>query len=111
MANKPIVKQNSGQIKANTVESLKDLGSSTVRNIGSSLKDLGSGVLDQFFGGYVDKNENNSFGNEFGQKASEHKVSAKSKKEANIFNYNEYHESVLVKREIQQLVEQIRKES
>ena len=111
MPNKPIVKQNSGQLKANAVESLKDFSTSTVKNVGSSFKDLGTGMLDQFFGGFEDDDDNEvTMGKEFSPPSKEQKVSPKSKKEANIFNYNEYHESVLVKKEIRQLVEQIRKE-
>jgi hypothetical protein len=110
MANKPIVKQNAGQMKANTLESLKDFGSSTARNVGSSLKDLGAGMLDQFFG--TNNNQETSTNQEQspGNQSTESKPSPRSKKEANIFNYNEYHESVLVKKEIKNLVEQIRRE-
>lgn len=110
MPNKPIVKQNSGQLKANPLESLKDFGTSTVKNVGSSFKDLGTGMLDQFFGGFEDDENDEMMGKEFQPPSKEQKVSPKAKKEANIFNYNEYHESVLVKKEIHQLVEQIRKE-
>ena len=110
MPNKPIVKQNSGQLKANALESLKDFSTSTVKNVGSSFKDLGTGMLDQFFGGFEDDDNEDTMGKESSPSSKEQKPSSKAKKEANIFNYNEYHESVLVKREIRQLVEQIRKE-
>lgn len=110
MPNKPIVKQNSGQLKANALESLKDFSTSTVKNVGSSFKDLGTGMLDQFFGGFEDDDNEDTMGKEFSPSSKEQKVSPKAKKEANIFNYNEYHESVLVKKEIRQLVDQIRKE-
>ena len=111
MATKPIVKQNQSQPKTNPLESFKDFGTSTATNFGNSMKDLGTGMLDQFFGGYADNDEDSleTQRNIINQQK-EQKQSAKSKKEANIFNYNEYHESVLVRREIQQLVEQIRKE-
>ena len=110
MPNKPIVKQNSGQLKANALESLKDFSTSTVKNVGSSFKDLGTGMLDQFFGGVEDDDNGDTMGKESSPSSKEQKPSSKAKKEANIFNYNEYHESVLVKKEIHQLVEQIRKE-
>ena len=111
MPNKPIVKQNSGQLQASALESLKDFGTSTVKNVGSSFKDLGTGMLDQFFGGFEDDDNEELMGKEFSPPSSkEQKASPKAKKEANIFSYNEYHESVLVKQEIRQLVEQIRKE-
>lgn len=110
MANKPIVKQNSGQMKGNPLESLKDFGSSTARNVGTSLKDLGTGMLDQFFGSNNNQENESAPENGASNKSSEQKPSPRSKKEANIFNYNEYHESVLVKKEIRSLVEQIRRE-
>jgi hypothetical protein len=110
MANKPIVKQSTGQMKANPLESLKDFGASTVKNVGSSFKDLGTGMLDQFFGGFEDDDNDDLMSKEFQPQLKEQKPSPKSKKEANIFNYNEYHESVLVKKEMRQLVEQIKKE-
>lgn len=112
MVNKPIVNQNQSQTKANPVESFKDFGTSTAKNLGTSMKDLGTGMLDQLFGGYVDNSENNLEAQRdvMNKSSNEQKLSPKGKKEASIFNYNEYHESVLVRREIQQLVEQIRKE-
>lgn len=111
MVNKPIVKQNQSQTKANTLESFKDFGTSTAKNLGNSMKDLGTGMLDQLFGGYVDHDQDNQEApKEQMNQGKEQKLSSKAKKEANIFNYNEYHESVLVRREISQLVEQIRKE-
>lgn len=97
-------------MKGNPLESLKDFGSSTAQNIGSSLKDLGGGMLDQLLGTKYGTNENESGRQESGHAQGQEKSSPRSKKEANIFNYNEYHESVLVKQEIKSLVEQIRKE-
>lgn len=108
MANKPIVKQNSGQMKANTLETLKDFGSSTAQNLGSSLKDLGSGMLDQLLG--INNSQESGMGAPEKAPSSQEQKVSKSKKEANIFNYNEYHESVIVKKEIRSLVEQIRRE-
>lgn len=108
MANKPIVRQNQGQFKPNPIESLKDFGNDTTRKVGSSVKDLGMGMLDQLFGGYRQENkaENEAPATEKHEKG----TSTKGKKEANIFSYQEYHESVMVKQEIRQLVEAIRQE-
>ncbi len=97
-------------MKGNPLESLKDFGSSTAQNLGSSLKDLGGGMLDQLLGTKYGVHENESGRQESGNAQGQEKSSPRSKKEANIFNYNEYHESVLVKQEIKSLVEQIRKE-
>lgn len=111
MVNKPIVKQSQGQNKANPIESIKDFGSSTVRNIGSSVKDIGVGVMDQFFGGYTDKADNeNMAGNENMSLSESQKTVTRGKREANIFNFSEHHEAVTVKNEIRRLVEQIKRE-
>jgi hypothetical protein len=111
MANKPIVKQSSGQLKSNPIESLKDFGNSTVRNAGSSIRDLGTGMIDQLLGGYFSsKDQESSVNPEAATPKTESITPSKGKKEANIFNYQEYHESVMVKQEIRQLVEAIRKE-
>lgn len=66
------------------------------------------GMLDQLFGGYRQENkaENEAPATEKHEKG----TSTKGKKEANIFSYQEYHESVMVKQEIRQLVEAIRQE-
>jgi len=111
MQNKPIAKKKSST-KSNTLEILKDFGSSTVQNTADSLKNVGTGILDQFFGNVDDDHDDEDIEQfeEVKKNVETAKTPSRSKKEANIFNYNEYHESVLVKKEIGQLVEQIRQE-
>jgi len=80
MANKPIVKQNPGHMKGNPLESLKDFGSSTAQNLGSSLKDLGGGMLDQLLGTKYGVREDESGRQESGRASGQEKSSPRSKK-------------------------------
>jgi hypothetical protein len=88
----------------NPLETLRDLGTNTAQKTADAFGKLGGGMLDQFFGGY----EENDFGqDEFNKK--EVKKDQK-KQEFKVFNYNEYFESTLVKKQINELTERIRKE-
>jgi hypothetical protein len=101
-----------GQSKSiNPLESLKDLSGSIGQGTVDSLRDLGSGVLDQLLGmqsGSEDENANQE--NE--QKPVEQVKEAQKKiqKEANLFNYQNHHENVIVREQVKQLIEQIRQE-
>lgn len=92
----------------NPLESLRDLGTSTVKNTADAFGKIGGGMLDQFFGGQ-DNQEDNNFGSEFNFKKEIAKVKA-GKKEVKIFNYQEYYENTLIKRQIAELTEAIKKE-
>jgi hypothetical protein len=112
MTPKSSVKQNSATLKANPLETIKDFGSSTGKATIDAFKDLGSGMLDQLLG-HFDSDEDDESSELFEQIKNDSKKpekKASGKKEANIFNYSEYHETVLVKNEIKRLVEQIRRE-
>ncbi len=93
---------------SNTLESLKESDSSVGQNALDSLASLGGGILDQLLGV-----QNNT---EAGQEepaqfeAQEKQQKRPVKKEANLFNYQNYHETIIVKKQIKELVEQIRKE-
>ncbi len=65
-----------------------------------SLRDRSGGFLDQFFG-------QAEFPNYYGP---EKPAKAPAKKEFKLFNYQEYYENTLIKREIKDLTEQIKKE-
>ncbi|PIP63274.1 hypothetical protein COY12_00100 [Candidatus Roizmanbacteria bacterium CG_4_10_14_0_2_um_filter_33_96] len=92
----------------NPLESLRDLGSSTAKNTVDAFGKIGGGMLDQFFGGN-DDHEDDNVGSEFNFKKEISKVKA-GKQEVKIFNYQEYYESTLIKKQIQELVEAIKKE-
>lgn len=93
----------------NPLESLRDLGSSTVKNTADAFGKIGGGMLDQFFGGN-DDHEDDDFGKEFNFKKELEKVKAAGKKEVKIFNYQEYYENTLIKKQIAELTEAIKKE-
>lgn len=100
--------QQKGSNNLNTIENLRDFGSSMVKNAGRDLKQLGTGMFDQFFGGYnydYDKNrENGDF------HRPEAKKQSKRKQEFKVFNYQEYYEREIIKRQIKELTEAVKKE-
>lgn len=92
----------------NPLESLRDLGTSTAKGTVDAFGKIGGGMLDQFFDG-TDNNENKDFENEVNFKKELDKAKGK-KKEVKIFNYQEYYENTLIKKQIQELTEAIKKE-
>lgn len=91
----------------NPLESLSDLGASTVKKTADAFKDIGGGMLDQFFGD--DEDHEDDFGNEFNFKKEVAKAKA-GKQEVKVFNYQEYYENTLIKRQIAELTEAIKRE-
>jgi len=94
---------------SNPVETLKDVSSSIGANTVDSLRNLGTGILDQLLG------INNSSESEDTESTSKQLTDQKEakkivKKEANLFNYQSHHENVVVRDQIQKLIEQIRQE-
>jgi hypothetical protein len=88
----------------NPLETLRDLGSSTVKNTFDSVSSIGGGMLDQFFGSQED-DDSESF--------KPQKLEAKKKtekKDFKLFNYTEYSETTLIKQKIAELTELIKKE-
>jgi len=91
----------------NPLESLRDLGTSTAKNTADAFGKIGGGMLDQFFGGQ--NQEDDDFGSEFNFNKETLKSKLK-KQEVKIFNYQEYYETTLIKKQIQELTEAIKKE-
>jgi hypothetical protein len=91
----------------NPLESLRDLGTTTAKNTADAFGKIGGGMLDQFFG--ANNQEDNNFGSEFnfGNETSKSKT---KKQEVRVFNYQEYYETTLIKKQIQELTEAIKKE-
>jgi hypothetical protein len=90
----------------NTLESIKNIGSSSVKDSLSGIKNIGSNTLDQVFGNYYDledKFEQYGF-------AEAKKSVPKQKVEFKIFNYQEHFEAKKIKQEIKQLHELIIRE-
>lgn len=104
-------KQNLSLYK-NPLEAVRDLGSSTVKNTAKAVADIGGGIVDQFFGGGnkdID-NQSEKSPNISEKIINEAKKQAKNEKKGVVFNYQEYHETVLLKRQIKELTEMIRRE-
>ncbi len=73
-----------------------------------SLKKIGSGAFDQFFGNYSP--DYASPEDKLGQSYESKKQSPIQRKEFSLFNYQQYYEREIVRKEIKELTEQIRKE-
>jgi len=93
---------------SNTLESLKESDSSVGQNAIDSLASLGGGILDQLLG--VQNHSETSETEQVQFEAQEKQEKKQVKKEANLFNYQNYHETIIVKKQIKELIEQIRKE-
>ncbi|MBI2641697.1 hypothetical protein HYW87_03840 [Candidatus Roizmanbacteria bacterium] len=102
---RPVNKQN------NTIETLKNLPSSVVKNTANEFKKIGSGIgsgiFDQFFGNYDQDYDRPSENLGWEKKK---KKQPQPRREFSLFNYQEYYEKEIVKKEIRQLIDQIRKE-
>ncbi|MEM4260653.1 MAG: DUF5660 domain-containing protein [Candidatus Woesearchaeota archaeon] len=105
-ANQSSSKSKSQLTNKNPLETLRDLGSSTVSSTANEFKKIGSGMFDQFFGGSYSGAEVNRQ-NEMSRESS---LKNKKKQEFRVFNYNEYYEKELVKRQIKELSELIKRE-
>src|SRR3989338_2557895 len=91
----------------NPLESLRDLGTSTAKNTADAFGKIGGGMLDQFFGGNNQEDDDSESGFNFSKEISKSKS---KKQEVKIFNYQEYYETTLIKKQIQELTEAIKKE-
>ena len=88
----------------NPLETLRDLGTNTAKKTADTFANIGGGMLDQFFG-------SDESGDEFANDPLNQESTKKEEKKASkVFNYQEYYENTLVKKQIQELTEQIRKE-
>lgn len=100
--------KNQNDSAKNPLESLHDLGTSTAKNTADAFGKIGGGMLDQFFGGQ-DDHEDDNIGSEFNFKKEASKAKGK-KQEVKIFNYQEYYETTLIKKQIKELTDAIKKE-
>lgn len=103
----PKVKSQNDPAK-NPLESLRDLGGTTAKKTADSFAKIGGGMLDQFFGGNNQEDDDN-FDSEFNFNKEISKSKAK-KQEVKVFNYQEYYETTLIKKQIQELTDAIKKE-
>ncbi|GAB4219154.1 MAG: hypothetical protein Fur009_3880 [Candidatus Microgenomates bacterium] len=92
----------------NPLEAITDVGSSVVKNTAKAVGDIGSGMLDQLLG--MPNNEDENKKNELTSEQIIKEAKKQLKKENRVFSYQEYYETTLIKREIAQLTEMIKKE-
>ncbi|GIW64902.1 MAG: hypothetical protein KatS3mg092_0835 [Patescibacteria group bacterium] len=93
----------------NPLEAISDLASSTVKNTAKAIGDIGGGMFDQLLGRYNEENDDEKSKGLTSEKII-NEAKKQLKKENRIFSYQEYYETTLIKREIAQLTEMIRKE-
>lgn len=102
-------KSNPNLLEKNPIETLADLGSSSIKKTAQEIGGIATGVFDQFLGddNYVDYEHATA-------KREQRKSEQPKKKEAKpIFRFHEHHENYTVKQEIveiQQLIEQVKQE-
>ncbi len=98
-------KSTSSHLVNNPLESLRELSSNMGKSTVDALQTMGSGMIDQLLGvsHETEKTEDRMQNTETTDKK-------KLQKEANLFNYTSHHENVIVRNEIQQLLEQIKQE-
>ncbi len=107
MSNQPNTKISSKENK-NPFEAISNFGQSTVNNAFDSFKKIGSGMINQLVG-YHEVDNNNEKNNPEKLKKQIDKLK-KEKKQGNIFRFTEYQENVLIKKQIKELTEQVKRE-
>ncbi len=93
----------------NPIESLRDLSSGMGKTTIEALQSMGSGMIDQLMGTTHASPEAPEQEQPEESEAAQ-KVKKNLKKEANLFNYQSHHENVIVRDQIQKLLEQIKQE-
>ena len=97
--------QSVNSLKAvNPLESLKTISGSIGTNTVDSLKSIGGGIFDQLLG--IENHEQDEKSETVEQQIETvKKENKRMKKEANLFSYQNHHETVVVKEQIKQLVQ------
>lgn len=91
----------------NPLESLRELSSSMGKSTVDALQTMGSGMIDQLMGVSHEESEQSQVES---QKSQEKDIKKHLQKEANLFNYTSHHENVIVRDQIQNLLQQIKQE-
>ncbi len=107
-------KQSTNKIKKNStslnpLETLRELGTSVAKDSVKTVANVGAGALDQLMGTYDwDSDEDLGIEPRPAQGAESSKPQVKPQTE--LFNYHQYHERVLVPKEVRELTEVIKQE-
>ncbi len=94
----------------NPLETLKDFGSSTVKNAGDAFKQMGSNMFDQLIGYNSVDDEENNYMEKFSSSPKNFEKNKAPKREFPLFNYQEHYENKVVREQIKQLTESIKQE-
>lgn len=110
MANNSFTQKRSNLIE-NPFETISDIGKNTLKNTGKAFVDIGSGIINQIIGikeneNYLQKNYNEIAENRRGEKTQKKRL----EKKGVVFNYQEYYETTLIKRQIEELTKMIKRE-
>ena len=97
-----------GSASKNPFEALKEFGTSTADQAFKDVRKIGSGIFDQFTGGSMYDSDVSQTERNWREKAKT--VEPKKKREFSLFNYQQYYEKDLIKKEIRQITEVIRQE-
>jgi len=98
-------KKSSNLTHKNTIETIKDFGSSMAQNTTDSFKNIGSGIFDQLFGNQPSSEKETNFSRNW-----EAKTQKKPKKEFKLFDYQNHYENNIVKNQIKELTQVVKKE-
>lgn len=93
----------------NSLESLSDLGGGALKGSSNAFKDIGGGIFDQIMGKY----DNDEFGNIGESRFNDYRnqeQEKKKKKEIHLFDYQKHYEDNIIKQEIKELTELIKRE-
>ena len=96
----------SSSLNQGVVESLKTFGSDIVKNTGKELVNSFFGGFEQFFGNPKETKPETATKKQTFEKKPYRKL-----KEGIVFKFTEYREQILIKKRIQELIEEIRKEA
>lgn len=104
-------KSNSNPLEKNPLETIADLGSSSLRQTAQELGGIAGGVFDQFMG--ENDYDDDEYEYDLPHKEQQKTEPSKKKEAKPVFRFHEHHENFTVKQEIaeiQQLIEQVKQE-
>ncbi|MGB9883387.1 MAG: DUF5660 family protein [Microgenomates group bacterium] len=94
----------------NPLEALRDLGTDTAKKTADVFTNMAGGMIDQFFGNTNDRNGEFELTQEKINQAKKETKKVSQEKKGVVFNYTEYYENTLIKKQIKELTEAIKHE-
>ncbi len=109
------MKRNQSRTTQGVGETLKDLGSGIVKGTADAVKDIATGTFEQLFGFDSKPTKNHLEKREIEERFPSKEILEKKKPirkiERTLFRWTDYREQVVVKRKIEQLIQEIRAEA